>query len=221
MSEEVFSSTPKGNLPSDLIAKLELEVPKLYDFLVRMTGSVNRADETTQEVLDLMRKVKKDVPYEEVRVALYSLARKLNKSYWNRTTARLANKGFQGAQEDKLALKLESLLGKLEGPEREKILLRHRLGFEDSQILKIMQLPNSTSIDLADSLSELGVIDTAAIKNIPNHPIPEATLYQTRALSVVMEDFDNKKKALGSFKVAVWVGIALLAAGAIYYHLKK
>ena len=62
MSEEVFDSSHDGNLPANLIEKLEHEVPKLFDYLVRMTGSISRAEGTTEEVLGLMRKVKKRSP---------------------------------------------------------------------------------------------------------------------------------------------------------------
>ncbi len=220
MSEEVFDSSHDGNLPANLIEKLEHEVPKLFDYLVRMTGSISRAEGTTEEVLGLMRKVKKEVPYSEVRVALYSLARKLNKAYWNRITDKLINDGFNEDNTDKDSLQLESLLGKLDGKDREKILLKHRLNFEDEQISKVMNLPESVSMDLGSILSELGVLDGSTIKRIPNHPVPASTLYHTKALSEVMQDFDNKKRNISSLKWVVVVALGVLALGFIYLTQK-
>ncbi len=221
MSEELLNTNDeKKSIPSEIVKNLELEVPHLFDYLVRMTGSISRAKETTEEVLSLMKKVKKEVPYSEIRVALYSLARKLNKSYWNRYTEKLVNNGFTGDKPKEALLKLESLLGKLEGEDREKIILKYRLSFEDSQIAKVMNLPEPLSMDLGSTLEELGVVDPTAIKKIPNHPVPAVTLYQTEALSEVMLSFETKKKGLGILWGVALTAFIALGIGLVYFISK-
>src|SRR5690606_33367277 len=101
--EKLFTKFRRGEM-SALSELLEAEKVELFDYLIRMTGSIAVASDTIEDVfLGLADGGQYDFrTYRAFRICLYETARKFNGDKWNAETSRLENPAYsnQGSSPD-------------------------------------------------------------------------------------------------------------------------
>lgn len=198
---------------------ISLEQPEIFDYLLRMTGEVNRSIEGfEQAVQELGQTQIQDLPSAQaLRAFLFKRSRRALFDIWNADTTRLTNaalempKGDERLDERRInalqaAKAIDRSLRALPGPEREAVLLRVRYGFEFAHISELMGISESE----IESLSLLGMqrVDGECsgqvtgpedtLQKMPAHPLPQRSVQSTVNLSVVMEGIKAKPQGLRS-----------------------
>ena len=192
---------------------LESERMSLYDYLVRMTGSLPRSfrglEEVTEAVFGEARGYR---DYDELRFSLYSTSRRFNADIWNGEMS-LAFEDLARNSPDDSGLSqfqngLEQEFCKLAGPEREVLLLYHKAGFSLAETAKIMGTAQSvveeTLKSAADKLGKvMGQSEDFAnsISRLSSFPIPEDVTASTMALSPVIETVKRSSR----WRIPPWV----------------
>ncbi len=197
---------------------LEAERPELFDFLLRMTGQVSKSTETVDEVFQSLNEDALDATgsYIDLRLMLFSTARRFTTDVWNAETPRLVNAALEGGSDvdqptDKVQRErsfyrpLDKSLRGLPGREREVVLLRARGGFDWDEIAQVMGI-GSTLIErtFVDGIARIerecpGVVGAeAALAKLPAHPEPMRSSQRTINLSMVMQGIKAKPVGLWS-----------------------
>ena len=90
--EKNFSRFKSGHA-SALYDLLESERPFLYDYLMRMTSQVSRSADSINEVYESLSEEVISVieSARDLRLVLYTTARRFNSDIWNAETSRLIN----------------------------------------------------------------------------------------------------------------------------------
>jgi DNA-directed RNA polymerase specialized sigma24 family protein len=223
----------KGGDSAALIDFLENERPKIYDYLMRMTGQISRSFESVSEVFQSIAdgEAKGDVDgAEELRCMLYVTARKFNADIWNAETSRLINPAIETGEEGSAAREtvafqaLDKSLRNLKGVEREIVLLRSRCDFEFEGIAEIM------TMDEADVENQFyrgmqridadcsGVVEQPEkmLTRMPSHPPPEHSNQATMNLSVMMHDIKTRPVRLWS-PLRVFLMLIIIASATVYF----
>jgi DNA-directed RNA polymerase specialized sigma24 family protein len=229
----------KGGASDALFELLEGERTELYDFLMRMTGEVTRSMETIDEVYAALSE-ETLAPIDsaaELRVCLYTTARKFNADIWNANTARLVNaalepppdhapKSDDRAQRERAAFNLlDKALRSLPGPEREAVCLKTRAGFSAAEIGEIMSLEAAEANNrLGTGLKRIdadcaagGANASLALDRLPPHPAPLRSSQRTMNLSVVMQGI--KARPVGLWSPLRIILLLLLAAALVAYFV--
>jgi len=164
----LFASALRGE-PGALDRLLDLELPRLYDYMMRMTGNVSRSSDAIDQLRHetFAKEVKQlggGASFTDFRVHLYRAARSMCADVWDADTTHLINLALGEKPEDIDSGSKESLSEKTPRPgafvddhirldralralppwERETIVLRLRCGFDDDAIQSIMQASKAT-----------------------------------------------------------------------------
>ena len=209
---------------SDLFGGLRLD---LYDYLLRMTGDVERSVQTIDEVLLSVKD--SSLPsqsYDELRLLIYQTARRFNGDAWNADTTRLTNGALDHQMGEPAAIRqIEDCFRTLPGPEREALYLRTKADFEAEQVASVMGIA-AAQVELRFAKGCERLVDQgnfgdqqieALVSRLPNHPIPEASINATVDLSLVMRGI-RTKPAIRWRRLTLYLTAALgLGAGLAYY----
>lgn len=214
----------------------------LYDYLLRMTGQVNRSIDCIDDALQAMHEeaLATVESAHELRLLLYATARRLVSDIWRADTSSLKNASLEASPsqlsaDDVIDRDLQGLRAvdkafrALAGAEREAVSLRLRCGFEFNQMAQLMEC----SADAAEHLYLAGMqrIDAecpglvvgpeASLERMPPHPLPERTSQATINLSMVMEGIKTKPEGLRSPRriAAVLAILLLILAYLVYPHV--
>jgi DNA-directed RNA polymerase specialized sigma24 family protein len=221
-----------------LIELLEGDRQRVFDYLMRMTGQISRSADTVDEVYQgLTEETLETVStWAELRVVLYTTARRFNADIWNADTAKLMNFALEGpdrTQEMEASPDLAALVAvdhawrSLVGPEREALHLFVRVGMTPEDVSDVMGIGASEAQALAGSASRqiaaaAGAFTGGAAKLErlidlqPLHPLPERSTQSTVNLSVVMQGIKTRPAGLWSpWRLGLLV--ALVAGAAIWY----
>lgn len=228
VKEKLYKKFKSGDL-SALRDLLESERDGLYDYLLRMTGQVSRSMETTDEVFLSLNEDTLDVTdnYTELKILLYTTARKFNADIWNAETSRLKNLALEGppgpddgtrkAMRERAILSVvDRQLRTLGGRERDLLLLHGFAYFDENEISEITSLSTTEVQSLLTSGMKHLVNEnlafeavTATLGLVPLHPLPPRSSQATIDLSMVMQGIKTKPEGLWSpFKLIVLLLIA-------------
>ena len=202
-----------------LNAFLAAERDRLYDYVLRMTGQVSRAYETTDETMLSIESGAGDCEtMEEFLTLLYKTARKYAADVWNADTSRLENEVYSrhSSKDAQSLLRLEKVVRMLPAPQREALLLRERLGFAMDEVAEIMGIPTPEVEQIfaeglgtvEDALPDLSKRVPEMFVSVPQFTAPEPEELQTKNLSLIMQDF-RKSSGSGISRGPV-VGLILL-----------
>jgi len=201
---------------------LDTERHPLYDYLMRMTGQVSRSADTVDEVyLTLTEEVLETIDSAaELRVVMYTTARKFNADIWNADTSKLANLALETPSN------LDRVLRSLPGREREVTILRSRARFTSAAVAEIMGIQASEADSLyTKALSTLqqegGPLEgevASALQKMASHPVPERSSQRTMNLSMVMQGIKTKPVGLRSPARIAFVVLVIVAA--VLWYLK-
>jgi DNA-directed RNA polymerase specialized sigma24 family protein len=218
-----FKRFKDGN-SDELDEILSSECPRLFDFLMRMTGQLSRSSETATESCEAMKGVAfESEDLQEFLISLYKTARKFSVDIWNADTSRLENSAYPvapGLKPEKtvaLLQSLESIVRSLPAKQREILLLHERFGFSPDEIAEI------TSYGLGDVeeifAQALGVVESALpgdAEKVPSlftklylFPMPSTEDVTTQNLSMVFKDLKKSSKTTsgGYWKFIVGIGL--------------
>lgn len=216
--ERLFKKFQGGDVGS-LADLLEGERGALYDYLMRMTGQISRSADTVDEVYQSLNDETLETldTFSDLKVLLYTTARKFNADIWNAETTKLANAAFEEPGRanalDERALRerqgqalLDKAFRSLPGMEREALILSARGQFDNSEIAEIMAAPEHQVEDkLAVALSKVeteyaatGGRAESALAKLPEHPLPVRSSQATVNLSMVMQGIKTKPVGLWS-----------------------
>lgn len=216
--EMLFKEWQAGNAGA-LERLFIIEKPLLYDFLLRMTGQVDRAWDTIDEVEQVVGASNDEAPtLEDLRISIYRTARNFCADVWNADTARMMNESLDPkSTEAKIAVDeyqriepkllaefqhLDQVVRTLPGEDREVILLKIRGDFSDDATGDIMGL-DATSVrsrfgrglDLIRSRCD-GKVSRFEFRlvELPLHPTPTETMQGSTNLSVLIQDLKESRK---------------------------
>jgi DNA-directed RNA polymerase specialized sigma24 family protein len=206
-----------------------------------MTGQISRSIDTIDEVYQsLTEDVLESIDtYAELKVCLYTTARKFNADIWNADTAKLQNAALErtGGESSKDAedldepaankthRQLDKALRGLSGAEREAVLLRCRAHFDFSELSEIMSISeheaegrfNSGVKKVAQEVGG-GTDLEARIFRAPAHPLPLRSSQATMNLSMVMQGIKAKPVRLWSpVRIGMLILIAALVGGYLFF----
>jgi len=230
----------KGGNAAALADLLEGERMELYDYLMRMTGQVSRSAETIDEVYQSLDTETLTAlgSYHELRLCLYTTARKFSTDIWNADTTKLMNSAIEvkltsadsqvpselaadgDSAEQQVAWLLDRLVRSLPGREREALLLGAQRGFVPSEVGEIMGLPEHEMETLGAAVlarltrdSQLGAHTTEHLRRLPGHPLPVRSTQATVNLSMVMQGIKTRPVGLWSpLRVAMVAAVLVLVA---------
>lgn len=228
--ERMFKKFQGGDVAS-LADLLEGERMPLYDYLMRMTGQISRSVDTVDEVFQSLNEETLETldSYPDLKVLLFTTARKFNADIWNAETSKLANAAFEepakGSALDEKTLRerqgqalLDKALRSLPGMEREVLCLSARCQFDNAEIAEIMavgehQVEDKLAVALAKVESEYAATGgkaESALGKLPSHPIPPRSSQATVNLSMVMQGIKTKPVGLWSpLRIGVIVLVVL------------
>lgn len=210
---------------------LEGEREGLYDYLLRLTGQVSRSMDTIDEVYQSLNEDTLDTidSYVELKICLYTTARKFNADIWNAETSRLMNPTLEGPpgaefgspaalkERQVLALADRQLRG-MPGREREVVVLSALVAYDVPEISEIMGISEHEVETLLVSglrrvTSEGGA---KSLAKLPLHTAPPRSSQATVNLSMVMQGIKTRPAGLWSLGRIALLGIfALVAIGVV------
>ena len=224
-----FESFKKGNA-EELASLLESERSRLYDYVLRMTGQVNRASETAYETMAAVGSVADDSDtLDELLTTLYKTSRNFAIDIWNADTSRLQNDAYQRPNMGDGAnlTRLDKVLRMQPPVQREVLLLRLRLGFDVDEVAEIMGISSSDGEQsfaqglsaLEEELSDLKARVPAMLAALPHFAEPEPEEQQTKNLSLIIHDFKkSSRNGLSLGKIIKILAIAgVVGAGWVYW----
>lgn len=221
----------KGGDMTSLADLLEGERAGLYDFLVRMTGQISRSMDTIDEVFQSLNEDTLDTieTYAELKVCLYTTARKFNADIWNAETTRLMNPVLEGPpsaefgspaalKERQVRAAVDRQLRGLAGREREMVILSAMIGYDAAEAGEVMGLGEHEVAPLLEGglrrfAGEGGLSESAVIKvltDLPLHSAPPRSSQATVNLSMVMQGIKTRPAGLWSLSRLVLTGVFLL-----------
>lgn len=227
--ERHFKAFKSGDLDAiDVI--LNSEKDRLFDYIMRMTGQLNRSMSTTEEVIGVVTPVaEREETLQELLVLLYKTARNFTIEIWNAETSRLENSAYTlvaGGKPVKHAddlLALEHVVRSLPAKQREVLLLRERFGFSPDEIA---ELTGYATADVEEIFAQaLGITESALpgfAERVPElmtqilpFEMPEDTTMATQNLSMVFKDLKKSSRSTpgGWMKLIV----RLLVVGVFIY----
>jgi DNA-directed RNA polymerase specialized sigma24 family protein len=238
---------PEGN-PKALLTKaqkgdvraletlLGRERALLYDYLMRMTGQVQRASDTVDEVFMTMSpRVLKDVgDSDQLRSKLINTVRKFSVDIWNADTSLLENAAFpilekkaepaSDISELSIYETFERAFRVLPGPEREVLWLMWNAGWDSEAIAEAtFRKPSEV-----DTLKNQGVRSLQAFSSklafqtvqglgglLVPHPFIAQASVRTTELSQVMRGIRTRPEGLVHWSRWILIGV-LIIVGLLY-----
>lgn len=236
-NKKLFRSFRKGDSGA-LVELLENERSGLYDYLLRMTGQVQKSCDTIEEVfLSLNDGLLSEMQtFEDLRLLLYTTARKFNADIWNANTALLENAAIgehlrgQPLDEDalldvKFQQDLDRGLRGLKPFDREVAYLRLVVGLALSDIADSLGNPlhaveaaydaAMSALERETQRSREDVED--GLHRITRHPVPPRSSHATVNLSMVMEGIKTRPSGVWSVRRIILVVIVIVVAGLWYF----
>lgn len=219
---------------------LERERPLLYDYLMRMTGQMQRSLDTVDEVfLTMNAKVIQDVgKAADLRAKLIKTVRKFSLDIWNADTGVLENAGVLAMTEasnrrGKTApttasqKSFDRAFRSLPGPEREVLWLTWNLGWDDQAIAEstfrtavevdhireqaILALKALSPMLASQSMGALGALQRP-------HPVVLQGTQVTIELSQVMRGIRERPVRLWSWGRLIFLGVLFMVGLAFYFE---
>jgi DNA-directed RNA polymerase specialized sigma24 family protein len=216
---------------SALVEILESERQSLYDYMMRMTGQVQKSAETIEEVyVSLNEGVLAELQtYEDLRLLLYTTTRKFSADIWNANTSMLENSGIlpqeesdplgvHGLRELKFQQDLDRAIRGLKPFEREVVYLRLVVGMAFSEVSDVVgnsqdEVENGyasafkvLTVSIGKSQDEV----EDGLHRISKHPMPPLSSPATVNLSMVMEGIKTKPSGVWSVKRIIFLAIFAL-----------
>lgn len=236
-NKKLFRALRKGDSGA-LIELLENERPGLYDYLMRMTGQVQKSCDTIEEVfLSLNDSLLSEMQsFEDLRLLLYTTARKFNADIWNANTTMLENAAIGESQQGKpldeealLSIKFEQDLDRglreLKPFDREVAYLRLVVGLALSDIADTLGNPVHaveaaydaaiSSLEKATGRTREDVED--GLHRITGHPVPPRSSHATVNLSMVMEGIKTRPSGVRSAKKYIVLAVIVIVAGLWFF----
>ena len=237
--EKRFRQVMKGD-QSALVDLLEAERTNLFDYLMRMTGQVARSLESTDEVFAAITKdtIETLASYADLKICIYSTARRFNADIWNANTSRLLNAALTPrpptahevmateVTDPNAAMAVDKAMRVLSGEQREVVLLSLIVGFDLAEISEIAGKPER---NLEQLLSQglvllrqelVGVTDASAYVKayLALHPQPIRSSQMTLNLSMLMQGIKTKPVGLWSpVRIAVLATMLSIVAVWLIY----
>jgi RNA polymerase sigma factor (sigma-70 family) len=216
----------RGGEPSALVEILESERQSLYDYMMRMTGQVQKSSETIEEVyVSLNEGVLNELEtYEDLRLLLYTTTRRFSADIWNANTSMLENIGIleqlesdplgeEGLRQLKFQQDLDRGIRSLKPFEREVVYLRLVVGMAFSEISDVVgnlqesvESRYATAVrGLTESMGKNQDEVEDGLHRICKHPMPPRSSPATVNLSMVMEGIKTKPSGVWSVKRIVFL----------------
>lgn len=210
-----------SNHSSHLEVWNDVERSLLYDYLVRMTGDLERSRTETFEVMQALQKtLRKGASQEELRRLLFRTARNFCADCWFRSPIKLLDQVYLGTNRQEDLQRIEIEIDQLGGIEREMLLLRYRYDFKSQDIAIIIGKP-VRQVQAAINQGVLTLrrwqadIDMNQLKQFPLFPLEEFDT-ATQALDEIMEKIPRPWRRR-AHKVMLWLLSLLLILAVIYY----
>jgi RNA polymerase sigma factor (sigma-70 family) len=228
---------------SALVEILESERQSLYDYMMRMTGQIQKSAETIEEVyISLNEDVLTELEnYEDLRLLLYTTTRKFSADIWNANTSMLENGGIiqqmesdplgeEGLRQLKFQQDLDRGIRTLKPFEREVVYLRLVVGMAFSEISDVVGNSQETVESgyaaavkaLSESIGKNQDEVEDGLHRICKHPMPPRSSPATVNLSMVMEGIKTKPSGVWSVKRIIFLVIlaAVIATWFLFPSLK-
>lgn len=208
-----------------LVAILQSEKDRLFDYLMRMTGQVARSQDISEETVAVVEDHAAGVEtLEELLVLIYKTGRNFSQDIWNADTSKLENGSYNlQTSKDQLPLvQLEVVLRSIPPEQREILLLRERYGFTFDEVAEI-SVTSSVEVEglFARCLGQIEAQLPEYADDVPGFfcrlhlfPRPAADGHETQNLSHLMSDFrrtsamsDTRGKWL---RRAVWIVVIVV-----------
>jgi RNA polymerase sigma factor (sigma-70 family) len=241
-NKKLFRKFRSGE-PTALVEILESERQSLYDYMMRMTGQVQKSAETIEEVyLSLNEGVLTELEtYEDLRLLLYTTTRKFSVDVWNANTSMLENSGIleqvesdplgeEGLHQLKFQQDLDRGIRSLKPFERETVYLRLVVGMAFSEISDVVgnsqeavESGYTTAVKaLSESMGKNQDEVEDGLHRICKHPMPPRSSPATVNLSMVMEGIKTKPSGVWSVKRTMFfvILVALVASWFFFPNLK-
>lgn len=210
------------------------EKPRLFDFLIRMTGQQTKSLDTVDEaILVVGPALDLEDSLQELLVLLYKTARNFTIENWNSDTSRLENSAYtqHGAPVDRntpTLVALEHVVRQLHPKQREVFLLHERFGFSPDEVAEIV----GNSVGDVEELfaGALGAADAAMpgdAERIPElmtllkgFPVPDSEVVDTQNLSLVFKNLKKSSKSTSSGWITT-AGWLIFVGGGLYLAFSR
>ena len=216
-----------------LKALLARERPLLYDYLMRMTGQMQRSHDTVDEVfLTMNARALQDVDdIRQLRAKLITTVRKFSLDIWNAATPLLENAGLTMAEKDPAQSGkpnrtsqstqrqlFDKTFRSLSGGEREVLWLGWNLKWDEETIAKatfrtkaeVDSLQNQALATIRSEAPSLAALDRLALGGLQvPHPVEDAKTGVTVELSQVMRGIQERPQNRVLKRQLIFVGILL------------
>lgn len=185
----------------------------IFDYLLRMTGQINRSMETLAELQAVMAgSMGQYATRELLRQALFTTARSFNADIWNAGTSMLSNSAYGSAKDLGDRRDVEMTFQSLPGSQREILLLLGRFGFAAEQAAKIMDISpemvdvgkfsalRGMAVGLAGKDTGLAFLESApdgdwekVVGSLLSFEPPASSGQRTADLSVLIQDLQDSR----------------------------
>lgn len=198
---------------------IEAQRPNMYDYIVRMTGNIGRAESAILEAVRIalhMDNLSEDQA--EVRVSLFKMARKFTADVWYGEFKLMVDKLYDDFTGPSELRKIELAIDDLPSNQKEFLLLHYRYEFSVAQIAELTSKPLATvnsglKVALKNLSESFQIGDAGLIKELVQVPFIKHET-QTQAIDELLE----------SIKQPVRLPIKILSVGiffsAIYFAWK-
>ncbi|MFW7381068.1 MAG: sigma factor-like helix-turn-helix DNA-binding protein [Oligoflexus sp.] len=211
-----------GEPISNIESWYETERALLFDYLVRMTGDLERS---RSEVFDVIQVIKKSQRHQqsanETRSQMYRTARSFCADCWFRSPLKLLDQVYLGTNRQQDLRRIESFLDQLPPADREVTLLRYRYGFSSKEIASIVgksiqQVQMMINQSVLALRREQADIDMNQIKQFPLFPLVEFET-ATAAIDEIVERIPWLwQRKLG--QIIFWL---LLLAAIVAFYIQR
>ncbi len=214
-----------------LLEILESERQSIYDYMMRMTGQVQKSSETIEEVyISLNEGILTELQtYEDLRLLLYTTTRKFSADIWNANTSMLENSailanvdsdplGEDGLRQVKFQQDLDRGIRGLKPFEREVVYLRLVVGMAFSEISDVVgnsqdavEKSFQSAIEaLSKTIGKSQDEIEDGLHRICKHPMPPRSSPATVNLSMVMEGIKTKPSGVWSMKRIIFLSLVVV-----------
>jgi len=211
-----------GGQHVNIEAWFESERSLLFDYMVRMTGDMERARTEAFDVIQAIKKsLREPLPHQEMRCYLYRTARSFSADCWFRSPLRLMDQVYLGTNRQQDLRRIEGVVDQLIAADREMILLRYRYGFLSTEIAKIIgrpvqQVQSTINQSVLALRREQPDIDLNQLKQFPLFPMVEfetATMAIEEIVEKISKPWSRKLR-----KILIWFLVMLGMVAGIYYQ---
>lgn len=190
---------------------IEAQRPSMYDYIVRMTGNIGRAESAILEAVRValhMDNLSEDQA--EVRVSLFKMARKFTADVWYGEFKLMLDKLYESFTEPGELKDIELAIDDLPSNQKEFLLLHYRYDFSVVQIAELTSKPLATvnsglKVALKNLNESIQIKDAGRLKELVQVPFIKYET-QTQAIDELLE----------SIKQPVRLPVKLLVLGVFF-----